>query len=697
MFPIQPYWGRRISSAMVARALTTGKQWPLAALLLIGLIAVALAPAAHGALSLEPGQSRPAIETSMSFAVDTGQSITALAAAYRDGQLYTDFADADSHAVAYQAVWAVTGLRNRRGQDGQGESAWIVVSNTYGTLQLQVLLLRGSGRIETLLDYDYKAPFSPEQFAVSRLRSRPIVLAPGETATLLLRVVNGPVRALSVDLSSKQDLAADSFDSGLSLAAFYAFSLSTLVVFFGFHISLRNGVGASYALLFAIGLAFLAYVDGFLFRFLYPDRPEWHLPVGLMILNAFSACGFLVAAAALRPELQRDSWRSRLPRIVMAMSILPVTTLFSYALLSADAVVTLTYLWVAVMLAVQVVAIGWWRDDPTHHRVVQAVAVLTLLVIVAMMAVYALGLWTPELSIPTLLKWIYAVTGLLFMAALTLSIVVLRREHRRALQDRVEILAQEAEQSRKLLETERAYSRARDQAALRQRQLATASHDIRQPLTSLRMSFDAMSAKLDPQLRDNLSDALDYLESLSGDYLADSRPAGSADDRADPPPPATAEPDNPPYPLSIILGAVRQMFSEEATSKQIRLRVVDSSLQTRVDTLALMRIVSNLVSNAVKYTDTGSVLVGVRRRSDGPAIQVIDSGRGMTPAEIEQFRAAYGKGQDSSGEGLGLAICTQLAERHGLRLDIRSRPGRGTRFDLSLPSLPRSQGPAVTP
>jgi len=667
---------------IVARRISAGKRW-LARLVLFWVTAMPSAIAGDGPVTLDAGHSLSGIEQSMRFVPDTGQSLATVVDAYRQGTLSPEFSNADDATAPYQALWAVTELHNLSFDDGRAGDSWIAVSNTYGTLKMQIYLVRQSGLTEVLLSYDYQAPFASDQFSVTRLRSQAIVLAPGERAMLLLRLVNGPVRDLSIDLKTDSALAEDSFRSGLALAAFYAFSLSSLVFFFGFHVSLRNGVGASYAVLFTLGLAFLAYIDGIFFRFLYPERPDWHLPFGLLIVNALSVGGFLTAAVAFKSV----SNRSRRARAALLLALLPVATFIAYFFVPADLVVNLSYLWVVSMLALQVFAIGWWKSFGHQHLFAQAVAALTLIAVLGMLVLYVFGLWTPAFSIPVLLKWVYGVTGVLTMAGLTLAIVALRREHRRALQDRVDTLARESEQQRKLLETERAYSRARDLASLRQRQLAMASHDIRQPLASLRMTFDAQGNRFDAETRSSLSDALDYLESLSANYLVEGRPQDASETKdANVDQVMTDASGTEPYPLSIVLGAVRQMFTEEAVSKQIRLRIVNSSVQTRVDTLALMRIVSNLTSNAVKYTDRGTVLVGVRRRPDGPVIQVWDTGRGMSHDEIRRFRTAYQKGKDSSGEGLGLAICAQLAARLGLSLDIRSEVDKGSVISLALPT-----------
>ncbi|HAT85394.1 MAG TPA: hypothetical protein DCS30_05215, partial [Rhizobiales bacterium] len=238
-----------------------------------------------------------------------------------------------------------------------------------------------------------------------------------------------------------------------------------------------------------------------------------------------------------------------------------------------------------------------------------------------------------------------------------------------------------------LLEAEQNYSRARELASLRQRQLATASHDLKQPIASLRMSFDSISAEAAPELRSRMREAFDYMEQLSSDYLKQTTPDMPEDGEHEQSFADEGDPDKveEAYELSLVLGTILQMFHEEAISKGLALHMVASSLTTQVPALAIMRIVSNLVSNAVKHTLTGRVLFGVRRRDHHAIIQVWDTGPGMSKAQRLAFRQAYRKGAGSDGHGLGLAVCFDLAKQHGLKLDVHSVSGKGTRFDLHVP------------
>ena len=88
----------------------------------------------------------------------------------------------------------------------------------------------------------------------------------------------------------------------------------------------------------------------------------------------------------------------------------------------------------------------------------------------------------------------------------------------------------------------------------------------------------------------------------------------------------------------------------------------------------------------VKYTEKGKVLIGVRNRGQALELCVLDTGPGLTETEQRTFLKAYEKGSTSSGHGLGLSVCHDLAREHGLAFTCQSVKGRGTQFSLSLPA-----------
>lgn len=138
------------------------------------------------------------------------------------------------------------------------------------------------------------------------------------------------------------------------------------------------------------------------------------------------------------------------------------------------------------------------------------------------------------------------------------------------------------------------------------------------------------------------------------------------------------------FPVSVVLENVSQMFEAEAREKGLGFRSIHSSQRVGADPIVLMRIVSNLGSNAVKYTGTGSVVLGCRHEGSRVRIEVHDTGPGMSPDEIDRVLKPYEKGE-AGGTGLGLAVAARLSREQGFAFDVTSTPGRGSAFSVSVP------------
>ncbi len=224
------------------------------------------------------------------------------------------------------------------------------------------------------------------------------------------------------------------------------------------------------------------------------------------------------------------------------------------------------------------------------------------------------------------------------------------------------------------------------------RQLATASHDIRQPLLALRSAVARLAgdAALAPEVLERFSNSIQYLDQLAAQYTSAPGRAGAGG--ASPAPDHSRADDAQPaaetLSTSLLLRNIDLMFRDEAEAKGLRLRVRSGTASVTADAMAAMRIVSNLVANAVKYTQAGKVLVGCRRRGDRIVIVVADTGPGMTRAELARLMQAGERGAgaaDTEGSGLGLAIASRLAAERGYAFHVTSTPGRGTMFTLELP------------
>ncbi len=142
-----------------------------------------------------------------------------------------------------------------------------------------------------------------------------------------------------------------------------------------------------------------------------------------------------------------------------------------------------------------------------------------------------------------------------------------------------------------------------------------------------------------------------------------------------------------------LLESLGREFQASAGAKGLELRVAPTSLTVESDRHLLERILRNLLSNALRYTQEGGVILGARRHSNGLMIQVWDSGVGIAEADrnriFEEFTQLDLEDRDrSEGLGLGLAIVDRLTRLLGLDLSLKSRPGRGTVFSVHFPQSP---------
>ena len=139
-----------------------------------------------------------------------------------------------------------------------------------------------------------------------------------------------------------------------------------------------------------------------------------------------------------------------------------------------------------------------------------------------------------------------------------------------------------------------------------------------------------------------------------------------------------------------VLTRLESDFAGAANARNLYLRVRTSSLWVNTDPVLLERILLNLVSNAVRYTEKGGILVAARRRGDRVRIEVRDSGIGI-PEEafdsiFQEFVQLRNPGRNRNhGLGLGLAIVKRLANLLDLHLKLISAPGRGSLFAVEVP------------
>jgi two-component system, OmpR family, sensor kinase len=217
--------------------------------------------------------------------------------------------------------------------------------------------------------------------------------------------------------------------------------------------------------------------------------------------------------------------------------------------------------------------------------------------------------------------------------------------------------------------------------------VANASHQLRTPLTGLRLRLEAASLKTGPELAAELDAAEREVERLARLLTALLTLAREGDRPA-----AHAQ-----VSLGVAVEQAQERWSERAAKSGHRL-VTDcrDTAVARASDEDLAIVLDNLIENALKYSPTGTVLVECGREDGEVYLAVSDEGPGLEPGEeqlvFERFARGSGGGR-SPGTGLGLALVATLARRWGGSARLTNRPEGGTRAELRLPAAPPLQTP----
>jgi signal transduction histidine kinase/CheY-like chemotaxis protein len=255
--------------------------------------------------------------------------------------------------------------------------------------------------------------------------------------------------------------------------------------------------------------------------------------------------------------------------------------------------------------------------------------------------------------------------------------VIRLKSHTDKLAAQLQVEKGEADVARRAAE---AASRAKTQF------FAAASHDLRQPLHAMGLFAEALRQRThDPEvasLVNSINESVDALEGLFGELLDITRiDTGGVDVN-----PA-------PVPMRELFARLRLHFEPTAFEKGLALSFHGARHVAFADPVILERILRNLVSNAIRYTDDGGVLVSCRQRGGKLLMQVWDSGIGISEATLPRIFDEFYQVQSQrplqahqrKGLGLGLAIVARLAALLEAPINVRSRVGRGTVFSFEVP------------
>ena len=208
--------------------------------------------------------------------------------------------------------------------------------------------------------------------------------------------------------------------------------------------------------------------------------------------------------------------------------------------------------------------------------------------------------------------------------------------------------------------------------------LAAASHDLRQPLQTLRLLHGALEQRLsdeeDQKIIAGIGHSIDTMSSMLSSLLDINRLETG-----------NLRPSKSHFEINEILNAAASDLLRPLEEKGLRWRAVPSHLVVHSDKRMLEEMIRNLLSNAIRYTDRGKILLGCRRAGDKVRIEVWDTGIGIPEDRLPHIFEEYYCDAERGGFGLGLAIVRRLGDILDHSVEVRSTPGRGTGFSIEVP------------
>jgi len=569
--------------------------------------------------------------------------------------------------------------------------SWRFFVHANFTQQIAIYRIGLDGTVTTILDLDEDTPFDARPINYPQMVA-PFDLAPGEAATLLVSYYSQGASRLSMSVETPESFAAQARVTEAKSYVFYGMMLVMIALATVALLVLRQPVFAAYAGYLLSVFIYVAHADGMAFQYIWPNFPRFNSMASVVAGSGVMVFGGLFAITFL----QTRRYHPILYRVLLAVvaSVLAVDVilwatdpqLLKRLLVLMISVCTLTFVTSGVVAA---------RTRFREVRFYLFAWLAGLMPACLFTARYAFGFE------PTFITTYDAIRLALLFDALMMGLAIFDRyNHLRqsAMEETLAHAQRNLALSQRLALLEESYQQVSATARLREESVKDTVHDLRQPMHALRLSLRQMFSAEASKATDagQIESALGYMEKLVAERLADQpRKSGPPSTAAAAKPdisaatPSTgtetaAEPG-----LYAVMQGIADMFASEATAKGLGMRLVLAAPDAKVAAYPLMRVLANLVSNAIKYTREGRILVALRRHGAGHRIEVHDTGPGLSGAAFQRALLRNERlerdREAAEGSGLGLAVVKEIVDANDWRLTSCAgrRTGASIRLDLA--------------
>jgi len=544
----------------------------------------------------------------------------------------------------------------------------------------RLYLQRYDGDLETLESHSPLTNFSDRTVDFPELATA-LNIVPDEHVTLYIVYRSGGSSNIALSLETELSFGQRSIKKTSKNFISYGMMLIIIVTSFLSLVILRKRVFLSYFLYVIVIFLFLIHSDGVAFQHFWPNAPKFNNYFSIIIGLAFSIVPYDFA----RVFLQTKIFHPRLDKFMRFMIIATPIIIIPAAFIEPQQVKR-----VLMLLATFSIITGTFAGVIAAFKRFKEVRfyVLAWVCGAGSAAVMSLRHFT-ESSIGQHVE-LDSIRIAILVDAMMMGLGVADRysqqlkERRKADKKSLTQAQKNLQLTDRLHDLEEQYRLATELVQTRDAEMKNTVHDLRQPLHALRLNVEKLrtSVRSDNVEANDLDATFSYLENLIANHLQKS--VGPTHQSS-----ARSEPNDAALSLSTILTSIHEMFEPDAAAKGLDFRFIDTRHDCAVEPMVLMRITTNIVSNAIKYTASGKILMGVRSFPDELRIEVHDTGSGLTAEEFVRgkTRSVRLVNQDTQieGQGLGLNIANELAQQHGLDLSVLPARQNGTSILIKIP------------
>lgn len=532
--------------------------------------------------------------------------------------------------------------------------------------QLDVWLER-DGQIRSLLSQNDASTFSTRPVPHPNLVQR-FALDPGEQATLWIAYSSRGTTALPIRIIDDETFLSRTWNTALWYLLFYAVTgVMVAISIFAFLVS-PHRLFLAYAVYGLTILLYLMHRDGFTFQYFWPNAPGLNgfisLPIGAAL--AMFSSTFTIAYLGTGQNYRR------IHILLVAIVVLTPLLIPGAFVFGESAMKALAAQWVAVV-ALILLCVGIYAARYEGPELIYfCLGWLGIVTASFIMVARTFGFEISRTLILNAIRFAMVFDALMIGLAVVSRVLAMRRAVNQSLQFGLEALQFNASLVNRLDRLENRYFDTLLQSEEARRLARETAHDIRQPVYALRQSINrlktARTATEDET--SGVKRALGYLEGIVDNLIQEAGLSGKS------PAPRVEKPAN--YPVQNVLDAVQDMFQADAMAKCMRFLVRPTVLETDKNMLALLRIASNLTSNAIRHSNGPVVVIGAVRIRGDYWLCVADRGTGLPKDLARYLRDGIKVTGPATPKGDGLKIIRQIAQENGLEMATGALPNGGT-------------------